>query len=227
MEILILDTETTELNPETRKALEIGAILWSVGLKTEIIQVSTVIKYEKPIPNPAEPINRIPPQLLQKKFPHLSAIALINQLAALATYVCAHNGSFDFKVCQQIQGLEIPANKMVDTMDINYPNSAFCSGKSLTALAVGHGIPVVDSHRALADCVVLSKLLSTVQNLPRELKRAARPKVLVKSLEPKPGTQSKAHGFLWNSIINFAWAKYMPEEDINLLPFKAVKVAVE
>jgi hypothetical protein len=57
-----------------------------------------------------------------------------------------------------------------------------------------------------------------------QLEKAARPKVLVKSLEEKPGTLSRKYGFRWNSIIPLSWAKYMPEEDIYLLPFKAVKI---
>jgi hypothetical protein len=55
----------------------------------------------------------------------------------------------------------------------------------------------------------------------------SQPKVLVKSLEEKPGTLSKMHGFKWHSIIPYSWAKYMPEQDIETLPFSAVKVSLE
>jgi hypothetical protein len=90
-----------------------------------------------------------------------------------------------------------------------------------------HGIPIVDAHRALDDCRTLTRLLSLVPNLEEELKRASRPKVLVKSLEGKPGTLSKMHGFKWNSIIPYSWAKYIPEEDIESLPFRVIKVSLE
>jgi hypothetical protein len=35
------------------------------------------------------------------------------------------------------------------------------------------------------------------------------------------------HGFKWHSIIPYSWAKYMPEQDIETLPFSAVKVSLE
>jgi DNA polymerase III subunit epsilon len=86
-------------------------------------------------------------------------------------------------------------------------------------------IPIVDSHRALDDCKILAKLIALVPDLETQLLKAARKKVLVKSLEEKPGVLSRQNGFRWNSIIPLAWAKYMPEEDICLLPFKTIKIS--
>ena len=127
----------------------------------------------------------------------------------------------------KLLGLKIPLSNWIDTQDIRYPKSKYCQGTSLNNLAIAHGIPIVDAHRALDDCRTLTKLLSLVPNLEEELKRASRPKVLVKSLEEKPGALSKMYGFKWNSIIPYSWAKYMPEEDIESLPFSAVKVSLE
>jgi hypothetical protein len=119
--------------------------------------------------------------------------------------------------------LELPRDKWIDTQDIIYPKSQYSNGKGLSNLAIVHGIPIIESHRALDDCKILAKLLALVPDIESQLAKAARPKVLVKSLEERPGALSRKYGFRWNTIIPLAWAKYMPEEDIELLPFKAIK----
>ncbi|WP_099241131.1 3'-5' exonuclease [Synechococcus sp. BDU 130192] len=227
MEILVVDTETTGLDPENDKPIEVAAILWSTRHKSTLIQVSTLIGYKQEVPNPVESINKISSELLGKSFPYQPALELINQMSHSVKYICAHNADFDKEFCKRVVGLNIPLSNWVDTQDIRYPNSKYCQGTSLNNLAIIHGIPIVDAHRALDDCKTLTKLLSLVPNLEEELKRASRPKVLVKSLEEKPGTLSKMHGFKWHSIIPYSWAKYMPKEDISSLPFSAVQVSLE
>lgn len=224
MKILILDTETTGLNIKTDYLLEVAAILWSVELRCSLMQVSTLICYEPLIENPAEPINGIPPRALESTFNYRSGLKLINQMSLSASYICAHNFEFDRAFCQNVSELELPADRWIDTQDIVYPKSQYSNSTSLNNLAIVHGIPVVESHRALDDCRILAKLLALVPDLEAQLVKAARPKVLVKSLEERPGILSRKLGFRWNTIIPLSWAKYMPEEDIELLPFKAIKV---
>lgn len=224
MNILILDTETTGLNPKNEHLLEIAAILWSVEHRFILMQVSTLICYEQVINNPAYPINGIPSEVLSLNFNYKQGLTTINQMSLSTTYICAHNAKFDKSFCKNVVGLDLPIENWIDTQDIIYPKSQYCKSTSLNSLAIAHGIPIVDSHRALDDCKVLTKLLSLVPDLEAQLSKANRPKVLVRSLEERPGTLSRQHGFRWNSVIPSAWSKYMPEEDIELLPFKAIKI---
>ncbi|MBP0021887.1 MAG: 3'-5' exonuclease [Cyanobacteria bacterium SBLK] len=224
MKILIIDTETTGLNPDRNHLLEIAAILWSVKHRCILMQVSTLIGYEQIIENPAEPINGISSQSLELTFNYKDGLKIIAKMSLFAAYICSHNAQFDRSFCRGIEELELPMNNWIDTQDLVYPKSQYIASTSLNNLAIAHRIPIVDAHRALNDCQVLVNLLALIPDLEIQLSKAARPKVLVKSLEEKPGTLSKKHGFRWNSIIPFAWAKYMPEEDISLLPFKAIRV---
>jgi DNA polymerase-3 subunit epsilon len=225
MKILILDTETTGLNSRTDYLLEIAAILWSVDLQCALMQVSTLICYEPLIENPAEPLNGIPSKALEFTFNYQFGLKLINQMSLSASYICGHNVEFDKTFCQNIRELELSTDKWIDTQDIVYPKSQYSNSTSLSNLAIIHGIPIVESHRALDDCKILAKLLALVPDLETQLAKAARPKVLVKSLEERPGTLSRKYGFRWNTIIPLAWAKYMPEEDIEFLPFKAIQIS--
>lgn len=228
MNVLIIDTETTGLDPQKDFLLEIAAILWSATSKCVLVQVSTLIKYPQTVQNPAEPINFIPSPALQEVPDHQPALSLIERMASSTNYICAHNASFDKAFCKHLTSLQkISSRNWVDTQDITYPQSHLTSSYSLNNLAILHRIPIVDSHRALNDCNTLVKLLTLVPDLEEQLRKASRPKVLVKSLEDKPGTLSKKSGFKWHSIIPFSWAKYMPEEDISLLPFSAIKVSFE
>ena len=224
MKILILDTETTGLNPKVDHLLEVAAILWSVDHRSTLMQASTLICNDSPIHNPAEPVNGIPAEVLEFTFNYQAGLKVISQMSYCASYICAHNAKFDQAFCRNLEDLDLPRDNWIDTRDIVYPKSQYCQGRSLKDLAIIHGIPLVNFHRALHDCQVLANLLALVPDLKMQLSKAAQPKVLVKSLENKPGRLSKQHGFRWNSIIPLAWAKYMAEEDIKRLPFKAVKV---
>jgi DNA polymerase-3 subunit epsilon len=55
--LLILDTETTGLDPETHHCVEVGAILFDVQSRAVLAQQSFLLPAET---NAAEPINRIP-----------------------------------------------------------------------------------------------------------------------------------------------------------------------
>jgi DNA polymerase-3 subunit epsilon len=73
----------------------------------------------------------------------------------------------------------------------------------------------------------LAELLGKVPDLEAELARAARPKVLVKALVGYGDRQmAKDHGFHWNNPVPNAWAKRMPLEDAEELPFEVVEIVV-
>ena len=59
-QLLILDTETTGLDPEVDQVLEVGAILFSVPQRAVLAQLSFLIPVES---NAAEPLNGIAPAL--------------------------------------------------------------------------------------------------------------------------------------------------------------------
>ena len=223
MNLLIIDTETTGFDPEKDTIIEIAAALFSVEHKQIVTQVSALIQrsagsalIQRSAGNLTDPISRltgITSGLLGGYTAEESTLRLIDDLIDASSFFVAFNSDFDESFLSEFdEGFKDSLN-WLDAQDIRYPNSDIANGKSLTALAIAHGIPVVNAHRALADVQLLAQLLAKVEDLPGEIKRAARPKVLVISQESYPGTESKKAGFIWNGIVEGRWAKRMPDED--------------
>lgn len=219
MLITIVDVETTGLNPDTDQVIEVGAVLYSVTHQEIVQQVSTLISVDN---NPALHINGIDPNLTQwvGNFAQKTAIDMIKLFYAESDYLVAFNSPFDR---QFFAGIPLPdwrdEKRWADAADIKYPKSS--NSRSLIALCVAHGIPVVSAHRALDDCRLTAALLGTVPNLEDELIKAARPKVRVQAFVDYNERQlAKDHRFHWDGGQKM-WMRWMPAEDIASLPFDA------
>jgi DNA polymerase III subunit epsilon len=94
MKLLIIDTETTGLDVERHRTIEVAAILYSVPHRTTLFQLSTLLNAND---NAAAHINRIPPAVLPEVCPKTQQhfIDLLQHLAHSANYAIAHNAAFD------------------------------------------------------------------------------------------------------------------------------------
>lgn len=227
--LLIIDTETTGLNPNDDRVIELGAILYSVSYQTVIHQIS--ILFSAP-DNPAEKINRIPSSVLPTIEPNLQKWMLwtFEQMVKHASYAVAHNAEFDR---QWFNGQHLPQLMKEDkpiqwlcTMDdFTWPQQNR-PGESLVTLALAHGIGVSSAHRALTDCQLIAALFDRMEKdrLPEIIAAAARPKFLFKADVIYDDRQlAKDAGFKWNPDRKM-WTRKMVEEDTQLLPFKVIKI---
>jgi DNA polymerase-3 subunit epsilon len=223
MLVAIVDVETTGLNPETDAVIEIAAILYSTEHRAILQQVSTLLPVAA---NPAEEINGIPPELARMVADDLAnaALEVVFEMACKSAYLVAFNSDFDQQFCDKENLFGGLAKPWADAAAIQYPRQS--TKRDLVNIALANGIPVVNAHRALDDCRLVADLLGKVPDLDYQLERAARPKVLVKAVAPfSENDMVKAAGFKWNrpDLIPRAWAKRMPREDAEALPF-AVEV---
>ena len=90
--VLILDTETTGLDPLHHKCLEVGSILFHVQSRAVLAQQSFLIPVEN---NEAESINRIPAEITKLAQPWRDALLYFNSLVDAADAIVAHNAAFD------------------------------------------------------------------------------------------------------------------------------------
>lgn len=161
--LLILDVETTGLSPEKHRCIELGAVLFSVSLRTTLSQVSMLFPVDK---NPAQRINRISPEASQRPQPWQQTLELFQVMTQHADVAVAHNASFDRRWFGRppLPTVMLP---WVCTCTAPWPSQlGLRPGRvSLKDLARAHEVQIGDAHRALADCAVLAQILSRCDDL--------------------------------------------------------------
>lgn len=218
---LIVDTETTGLDPKTGVIIEIGAILYDVANLTRLVCLSTLIKTDKS--NDAIAINRISRAALQQCPISRNAYgAAFAELADLSDVIVAHGADFD----RSFLGTGWGGKPWACTrMDFKWPTQTR-EGQSLVTLALDHGIGVSSAHRALTDCSLIADLFDRMplfgEDLQEMFVRAMRPKAMMRALVPfELKDLAKDAGFEWDKPgREKVWSRTIAIEDAAALPFK-------
>jgi DNA polymerase III subunit epsilon len=219
MNLLILDTETTGLDPANGQVIELGAILYSVDHQTILHQISTLMRAEA---NPAEQVNRIPSKVL----PHVNrslqdmARKMFSEMAEQAEYVVAHNAEFDAQWFPEgiVDEWGTPLPWLCTMSDFKFPLQTKPI-ETIVNLALAHGIGVSSAHRALTDCSLIAALFDRMENLPEMIAYATRPKATYIAMVSYDDRQlAKDAGFQWNGDRKI-WHRRMAVDDICDLPF--------
>lgn len=237
---LIVDTETTGLNPAGDRCTEVGAILYSLTSAASLVEFSAITPCGHTKPE-AEALTGITRAMIgeaetvriiierETGCPYLSE--MVAALATTAEVVVAHNAEFD----KQWLEPETCALPWLCTMeDFRFPGVA--PAQSLTSLALALGVPVVSAHRALTDCRLISAIFTRCHELGHDLQKlfavAQRPQRLFIAVDngsffrlPKAERSQviaarKAAGFKWDRLVPKTWARRMPVEDAEGLPFE-------
>lgn len=218
--LIILDTETTGLDPAKDRCIEIAFAAYDLDAHTPIGMSSLLIHADE---NAAEAINRIPVAALRRMSPSAdpweNLRATVAGVAQPAAFV-AHRADFDRSFTPSAIAAMLPW--VCSKFDVEWPLSK--PGASLVDVALAHGVPVHDNHRALTDVMLLVKTFQRVHELGHDvqamLARAVRPKVEVVSLAPFGEKDVvKASGFAWDPTRK-VWHRRMAQEDVAALPFQ-------
>jgi len=224
--LLILDTETTGLEPETHHCVEVGAILFDVPSRAVLAQQSFLLPAES---NAAEPINRIPAAVTRLPQPWKEALRWFQNLLDTADVLVAHNAAFDR---QWFGRGELPAVAqpwLCSMEDMRWPaDRQLRSRPSVRDLALAYGVPVWAAHRALTDCIYLAEVFARCDDLEQLLLQGLEPRQLVRAKVSYDDRQlARDAGFRWNDPIKGAWARRLSEREIQGLPFPVVPVDLE
>lgn len=219
--ILILDTETSGLDPAKDKLLEVGLVLYSIEHRAIIHTASLLVDQPREELDPeSEKIHGIPLAMLHLGETESRVDRMIRWAAADADAFVAHNADFD---SQWLAPEVASSNPWICTCnDVVWPRAA--DSRSLTNIALAHGVAVVDAHRALADCMTIARLLTRVAELGHDvralLEPGLRPKTTVVSLAPfEEKDVVKHNGFRW-APEQRAWWRRLATEDVAKLPFR-------
>ena len=217
--IAIVDTETSGLDPEEDRVLEIGIVVWSLTEMAMISARSLLVYTGDPIPEEAERVHKITPEL--------AAYGMIRDDAANAY----HDEIRDAQAIVEYSGTEFdrgflrafgaPSVPWIDTYHCDWPE--WSSSRSLVSVAIAHGVAVTGAHRALADCLLLARLLRRVRSFgvdPRSLlEHAARPRLTYRALVSYDDRQlAKDHGCRWDAERRW-WVGSCAVVDADALPY--------
>jgi DNA polymerase-3 subunit epsilon len=221
---LILDTETTGLDPAKDKVIEIGAVLYSVENRCALVSFSTLFDG---VSNDAEAINRIPVAAMNEVADlAVTPQAILASMRLAADVIVCHNAEFD----QQwfVKSKDWSTLPWLCTMaDFAWPSSSRETG-SLIYLALEHGIGISSAHRALTDCNLIAALFDRMPLYGKDLQamfaHAMRPKAIFQGLQVFDDNQkAKDAGFRWDGATK-KWTRRMAIEDAAALPFKTLKL---
>ena len=214
--LLLIDTETTGLDPTKDRLIEVAAVLWSIEHRSIVSCWSELIVTDD---NPVYSVNRISPALTTLGYNTKTVISRLEKYAVRASLLIAHKASFDrgFLLANDFDS-SVPWVCSKD--DIEWPLSAVGTGLVHTALA--HGVAVTHAHRSLTDCLTLAYLFERVADkydIVAMLERAMRVRKMYRALvKYKDRGLAKEHGFSWDADRRW-WVRRLLPEQIDGLPF--------
>ncbi len=217
--ILILDTETTGLDENKEDVIEIGCILFHVGSRSVLSQVSFLLPVFK---NDAAHINGISAEISNISQPWEKGLDFFLSLVDSCDLIIAHNVEFDKKWFGKGRLPNLSKKWLCSLEDINWSfKKSLKSTPSVTDLALSFGVPVWNLHRALSDCYYLAEVFKKCENLEELLSKAIEPRYLYKAVVSyEDRVLAKNAGFRWNSHIKGAWTKKLSEDEASKLDFE-------
>lgn len=221
--LLILDTETTGLDPARDRCIEVGAVLFHVPRRAVLSQISFLLPAAS---NPAQSVNGIPAEVSRIPQPWPEALSYLQRLADSAEVVVAHNAAFDRQWFGH-EPLPVLPRPWVCTMeDVRWPaERQLRATPSVRDLALAYGVPVWAAHRALTDCIYLAQVFERCLDLEALLTAALEPRRLYRAQLPyEERHRARQAGFRWNDPVPKAWSRRLSEREVASLDFPVAPV---
>lgn len=220
MIICAVDLETSGLQVESARVLEIACALYDTELKAVFESYSVWIwDYTYPPPfQEALDINGLTVEGLKKRAvtPHKAfdtALRYFNKADA----VMAHNGANFDKPILEIQSkifhVKLPDKIWIDTRtDLDFKDNIVC--RRLQHLAIDHGVTVQKSHRALFDVMTMLEVAG-FYDLDKAFERAKSPMIRVEAMVPmNKNPDVKKLRYRWDAR-GRVWFKNIREIDFD------------
>jgi len=161
--ILIIDIETTGLDPDKDKIIEFGAALCDWKTKKPVYLLSENIQFDDEIDPMITDLTGIETYMVKAPYavPLKTAFFMLNRIAQKADYYCAHNAKFDFgfilPAAKEV-GIQIPNKPIIDSRT-DLPVKLTQRSFKLNYMLSDHGLFNPFAHRAVFDCLSVFKLM--------------------------------------------------------------------
>ena len=212
MRLLGIDFETTGLDPEKDKIIEVGAILYDWETKQPVKIMSEFISCENNnLPTKITKLTGINPFIwdnygIKKE----KAFFELSLLVSKADYIIAHNASFDKSFFDK----EITSEKqwICSRMDIDYPLEI--TTRKLTYLAAEHNIINPFRHRAVFDVLTMMEIVKQY-DIKKIIERSKSPTITIQALVSyEEREKAKDAGFHWEAKSK-TWQMLIKECDLQ------------
>ena len=224
--LLIIDTETTGLNPDRDHCLEVGCILFHVPSRAVLAQQSFLLPVAR---NAAEAINRIPAEVTRLEQPWQEGLAYLQSLMDAADLLVAHNVNFDRQWFGRAPLPEASGPWLCTMEDVFWPADRQLRPRpSVRDLALAYGVPVWAAHRALTDCIYIAEVFSRCDDLEGLIERGLEPRQLMRArVTYEQRHLAREAGFRWNDPVQGAWVRRLSEREAAQLSFPVIRVEAE
>lgn len=204
---LSFDVETTGLDVNNDRVIEVGAILYSTGQHKTLESSGFLVKSDVPIPKEVTDITGIHPAAIERfGFDSPSALDNVLVLADLADALIGHNiARFDKRVLEawcKREHRPYPEKLIIDTM-IDLPQE----GRKLSYMALEAPKPFINPfpHSAFADALTVI-CLADQYDTDVIVKRAKSPTLVVQSHQARNANDdAKKFRFRWNPDVKIWW----------------------
>lgn len=218
MKVLIVDTETSGLEPDKHSVIEVAAIHYSITHQSILGIASTLLPVSR-TDNPAESTNQIKIEACHAVDKKLAALncQTIRAMAEDSKYILAHNSGFDKGFLQGHGHLgELAAMRWLCTCsEFKWPK--YQKPGKLIDIALAHGIGVSSAHRAMVDCWLIAELLNRVDDPLALIEHALLPRNTYRSLQPfKQNELAKERGFRFHGDTK-TWRQKLTDDEYNLI----------
>ncbi|MFM7312497.1 MAG: 3'-5' exonuclease [Cyanobium sp.] len=221
--LLILDTETTGLDPDQHHCIEVGAVLFDVPQRAVLQQISFLLPCAD---NPARGINGIDAAVSRQPQPWRQALQCFEAMLEAADAVLAHNAAFDRQWFGRGLLPSIAKPWLCSMEDLRWPpERQLRPNPSVRDLALAYGVPVWAAHRALTDCTYLVQVFERCPELELLLVAGLEPRRLYRArLSYEERHKAREAGFRWNEPVHGAWSRRLSEREAALLTFPVIAV---
>ncbi len=216
--LLILDTETTGLDPLKHRCIEVGAVLFDVPQRAVLSQISFLLPCQT---NEAETVNGIAAAVTRLSQPWPEALAYFQTLVAASDLILAHNAGFDRQWFGHGPLPAIEKPWLCSMEDLRWPpDRNLRANPSVRDLALAYGVPVWAAHRALTDCIYLAQVLERCDDLEGLLCAGLEPRQLYRARLPyEERHRARQAGFRWNDPVPKAWSRRLSAREAAAIGF--------
>lgn len=212
MRILGLDFETTGLDTQNDRVIEIGAVLWDWEAQKPLKIMSELVKTDREISQEITDITGITAADVEEfGIPAREALDDLNDLIRGSAFVMAHNGNdFDlplYKAWVVRSEALLPEVSWIDSkVDIVYPKRF--DSRRLIHLGAEHGFVSAFQHRAVFDVLTMLRIASQY-DIEAIIKRAAEPTLYVEALVSfERKDEAKERGYKWFGPRKIWWKAF-------------------